>query len=69
VKKKQTPLFPIVIAGVIAGFLAIPYNGTNAEPWIFTGLTIAVGAFARKRALRERAPQQATRIPRAESVA
>lgn len=53
-KKSQTPVLPIVIAGVVAGFCAIPANGSTLEPWVCTGLTIVVGLFARQRALRER---------------
>jgi hypothetical protein len=52
--KRTTPLFPVIVASVIASFIAIPFNGSNLETMVVVPLLcIAVGAFARQREIRD----------------
>jgi hypothetical protein len=51
-KKKDTPLLPIIIASVVAGIVSIPFHGVF-QTMIVVLASIGVGAFARQRTLSE----------------
>jgi hypothetical protein len=58
-KKKDTPLLPIIIASVGAGIISIPFHGT-LQTMIVVLASIGVGAFARQRAISDQ--RSATRF-------